>query len=119
MNPIYVGQNYHVHNTRAWQKPGDITDIPKLMVGSNNRITDRNLIDASYFSIKNITLGYTFSKSILNRVGFESLRVFGTADNLVLFTHLDGMDPQYNFSGSTDFTYAPIRTFSVGLDVKF
>jgi TonB-linked SusC/RagA family outer membrane protein len=119
MNPIYVGQNYHVHNKRAWTKPGDITDIPKLMVGSDYRVTDRNLIDASYFSIKNITVGYTFSKALLNRVGLESVRIFGTADNLVLFTHLDGMDPQYNFTGSTDFTYAPIRTFSIGLDVKF
>lgn len=119
MTPMYIGQNYHVHNKRAWKQPGDITDIPKLIVGADYRITDRNLIDASYFSIKNITAGYTFSKSVLNRVGLESVRVFATADNLALFTHLDGMDPQYNFSGSTDYTYAPIRTFSIGLDVKF
>lgn len=119
MNPLYIGQNYHVHNNRAWKNPGDQTDVAKIIVGSDYRVTDRNLIDASYLGIKNITLGYTFSKAILSKAGLESVRVFGTADNLALFTHLDGMDPQYNFTGTTDYTYAPVRTFSVGLDIKF
>ncbi len=29
------------------------------------------------------------------------------------------MDPQYNFSGGTGFTYTPSRTVSLGLDFKF
>ena len=51
--------------------------------------------------------------------GMESFRVFCSADNLYLFSHLDGMDPQYNFSGNVDYTYAPNKTIAVGVDINF
>ena len=49
----------------------------------------------------------------------KEIRFTATADNLVLFSHLKGMDPQYNFSGGTTFVYTPSRTISFGVDVKF
>ena len=30
-----------------------------------------------------------------------------------------GMDPQYNFTGTVGYTYAPTKTFSLGIDIKF
>ena len=49
----------------------------------------------------------------------ESVRLTATGDNLVLFNHLKGMDPQYNFTGGTNFGYVPVRTISFGIDVTF
>ena len=80
---------------------------------------DRNLIDASYFAIKNITLGYNLPRNIVSKAGLQNVRVFTSVDNLGLFTHLDGMDPQYNFSGGTDYDYVPNKTWTIGLEVKF
>ncbi len=119
MNPLYMGQGRHKHSLRAWQKPGDITDIPRLTANPQDLVTDKSLIDASYLSIKNIQLGYTFGKKLLGRSGIETLRVYATADNLAIFTHLKGMDPQYNFTGGTDYSYTPNRVFSLGVDLKF
>ena len=76
------------------------------------------LVDASYFAIKNITLGYTIPKQWLKKAGLESVRIFGSVDNLALFSHLDGMDPQYNFKGETDYSYAPNKTYSVGFEIN-
>jgi TonB-linked SusC/RagA family outer membrane protein len=119
MQPMYIGQNYHINDLRAWKKPGDITDVPKMMLNPDYAITDRNLINASYLSFKNVSLGYTFKRSLMKKIGIESLRLFATVENLYLFSHLQGMNPQYNFTGTTDYVYSPNRTVAGGLDVNF
>lgn len=116
---MYYNQNWNKHALRRWQKPGDITDVPRIEVGGSYTVNDRFLIDASYFAIKNITLGYTLPKQIMNRIGLNSIRIFTSVDNLALFSHLDGMNPQYNFSGSTSYTYTPNKTWTIGLEVNF
>ena len=119
MNTTYSTDTWNSNALRRWQKPGDITDVPRIEIGGQYTTTDRFLVDASYFAIKNITLGYTLPKLWVNKIGLSNVRVFTSVDNLALFTHLDGMDPQYSFGGSTDYTYAPNKTWSVGLEVKF
>lgn len=114
-----AGTAWHSDMLRAWKQPGDETDVPRLELGGVNQVTDRYLFDASYFAIKNITLGYNFSSLVSSRIGIDQLRLFATADNVALFSKLKGNDPQYNFSGGQDFSYVPIRTISLGLDLKF
>lgn len=81
------------------EKSGDITDIPRIEIGKSYIVTDNSLIDASYFAIKNIALGYSLPSKWMKSIGFDSARLTATADNVVLFNHLKGMDPQYNFTG--------------------
>lgn len=119
MNVGYKGYVWHKNALRRWQKPGDITDIPKVMWDQQLRVTDKDLISASYFAIKNITLGYTFPKKWLEKIKTDHIRVYATANNLALFSQLKGMDPQYNFTGTVGYTYTPSRTYSIGIDVKF
>ena len=120
MNIWYPTDIWHKNYLRRWQKPGDVTDIPRVEIASYYAsYMDRNLIDASYFAIKNITLGYNLPRNIVSKAGLQNVRVFTSVDNLGLFTHLDGMDPQYNFSGGTDYDYVPNKTWTIGLEVKF
>ena len=119
MENMYYNTNWNRHALRRWQKPGDVTDVPRIEVAGKSTITDRYLIDASYFAIKNITLAYQLPRLWTSKAGLNSVRVFGSVDNLALFTHLQGMDPQYSFTGSTDYVYTPNRTWSVGLEVSF
>lgn len=115
----YIGQAKSKHLERAWKQPGDITDIPRIEIGKSYIITDNNLINASYLSIKNITLGYSLPSNLIKKLNMENIRITATGDNLVLFNHLKGMDPQYNFTGGTNFGYVPVRTISFGIDVTF
>jgi TonB-linked SusC/RagA family outer membrane protein len=119
MSFYYPAQAKHVDMKRAWRQRGDVTDIPRYEIGRNYPTSDDMLIDASYFSIKNITLGYTLASRITKKIGIKDLRLYVAADNLFLFTHLKGMDPQYSVSGGTDYVYTPARTVSVGIDLKF
>ncbi len=119
LDPLYQGNALSSHLLRAWQKPGDITDIPIAQLGANTQTSDRNLINGSYFSIKNVTLGYSLPKSWMKKIGVENVRISAIADNIVLFSHLQGMNPQFNFSGGTDYVYTPTRSISLGLDITF
>ena len=119
MSCYYVAETKHVDMLRAWKQPGDITDVPKYTIGETPIVTDDKLFDASYFSIKNITLGYTLPRKWTSFIGFKGARFSVSADNVCIFTSLKGMDPQYSFTGGTNYTYAPTRTVSFNIDLKF
>jgi len=119
MSFYYPAQTKHIDLRRAWKKPGDITDVPRFEHAKNYPATDNRLIDASFFAIKNVTLGYTLPTQWLRVIGLKHLRVYASGDNLALFTHLKGMDPQYSLSGGTGYAYTPSRVISFGVDVKF
>jgi hypothetical protein len=119
MDQLYYNNNWNRHILRRWTKPGDVTDVPRVEVAGKTTTTDRFLVDASYFAIKNVTLSYSLPRTWMRSAGLNAVRLFGSIDNLALFTHLQGMDPQYSFSGGTDYTYTPNRTYSVGIEVNF
>jgi TonB-linked SusC/RagA family outer membrane protein len=119
MNIMYNGDTWHKNKLRRWQKIGDVTDVSRAMHNPAYAANDNALIDASYFAIKNITLGYTLPQKLLRQAKINSVRVFATLDNFMLFSKLDGMDPQYNFAGSTYYVYTPSKTVSVGIDIHF
>lgn len=114
---------WHKDVLKRWRNPGDVTDIPRIQLDDYRSwpevASDRYLIDASYFAIKNITLSYTLPRTITSKIGLQGAKVFASGDNIALFTHLKGMDPQYNFTGGTNYDYSPNRTYTIGLEVNF
>jgi len=119
MNLLYLDKAVHKNSLRRWSAPGDLTDIPRAQINPESIILDRYLVNASYFGVKNITLTYTLPKTLTSRIGLNGVRVFCSADNVALWTHMDGMDPQYNFSGGTSYVYAANKTWTLGLEVNF
>ncbi len=117
----YIGTTAHVDRDRAWKKPGDIASIPRIDLGGSTNIayTKDNLISASYFAFKNVTIGYSLPEKWMKAININSIRITLTGDNLYIFTARKGLDPQYNFSGSTGYTYSPERIISLGLDINF
>jgi len=116
----YVGQAAHIDRGTAWKKAGDIVSIPRIDANGSAKITTTadELIDASYFAIKNITLGYSLPAKWMKLMDLQGARITLTADNLYVFTALKGIDPQFNFTGGTGFSYTPARTISVGLNIN-
>ncbi len=119
MNLTYLSGTWNQNVLRRWQQPGDVTDVPRMAIKGDTYVTDRYLVSASYFAIKNITLSYNLPKKWVNKARLNNVRVYGSCDNVALFSHLDGMDPQYNFSGGTNYSYSPNRTMTFGLEVNF
>lgn len=83
--------------------------------------TDLGLFDASYLSIKNITLGYTLPKQVVNKVKISNLRLYVSADNPVLLYKHSGIDPRWSMVGGMEvgaysYPYLSVYTFGVNLD---
>ena len=118
---MYTGTTGHIDRKNAWKQPGDVTSIPRIDLGGQTNIiyTEDDLTSASYFAIKSFTLGYTLPTRWTNAINMKSVRFTLSGDNLYLFSARKGMDPQYNFSGSTGYTYTPERTVSFGVEINF
>jgi TonB-linked SusC/RagA family outer membrane protein len=116
-----LGTTWSKDMLNRWQKPGDITDVPRLQRGitNNDAASTRWLFDASYLTVKNINLGYTLPKSLTGKVGVGTVRAFAAADNAFIFTKNEGMDPQRSFDGRSDYSYPIFRTFTLGLNANF
>lgn len=117
----YAGTAAHVDRKNAWKEPGDMTSIPRIDLGGSSNIiyTSDNLVSASYFTIKSFTLGYTLPSKWANAASMKSVRCTLSGDNLCMFSARKGLDPQYNFTGSTGYTYIPERTVSFGVEINF
>ena len=123
MTPGDAGQNFHKDMFNRWTPANTDTNIPALgyqMQGqtiNNGNYVDFFLTDASYFSLRNITLGYSLPKNWLQKAGIEKLRVYVTGDNIWLRSARKGLDPRYDFKGSTNFSYSALSTYSIGLNL--
>lgn len=118
----------HIDNVRV-KNPG--TKIPHSSINDpndNDRISDRYVEDGSFLRIKNITLGYTFPKALLNKAKIENLRVYVNIQNLYTFTRYTGYDPEVGAStqDSTGLTYGldngrypSPAMYSFGLNITF
>lgn len=118
----------HIDNVRV-KNPG--TKIPHTSINDpndNDRISDRYVEDGSFLRIKNITLGYTFPKALLNKAKIENFRVYVNIQNLYTFTKYTGYDPEVGAStqDSTGLTYGldngrypSPAMYSFGLNITF
>jgi hypothetical protein len=120
---FYVG-----HNKDMWKTFNPETGTGSLPIwnadNASNSFTqqsDLNLIKASYFSIRNITLGYTLPKNLMQKFGIEKLRIYATADNLALWSKRQGFDPRVAMAGADDEYggYSPMRVISGGINLTF
>jgi TonB-linked SusC/RagA family outer membrane protein len=87
---------------KRWQKPGDITDVPRVTAYGNNYTLEQNsrfLEDGSFIRLKSLSLGYTLPKSLTQKIDIQSLRIYVVGTNLLLFTKYTGPDPESNVGG--------------------
>ncbi|NII84396.1 TonB-dependent receptor [Pedobacter riviphilus] len=117
-----VGKQLSIDNYNSWQKPGDITDVPRFVINNtdlgNNQST-RFLYDGSFMRVKNIALGYSLKKNWLETVHLSNVRVYLMAENPFTWAKHKGMDPESALTGLTDNDIPNVKTFTLGLNVGF
>lgn len=110
-------------NFNYWTPTNPSNDFPKPGLGNlsnlyNNNYTSLFYIDGSFLKVKNISLGYTFPKSITDKIKIGTLRAYATASNMFTFTKsslLKNYDPERGGAES-----APLsRQLVFGVNVDF
>jgi TonB-linked SusC/RagA family outer membrane protein len=103
-----------------WQKPGDITNVPRLDAGKvaqYGAASDRWLTSGTYFNFKTINFGYNLPQNMVRKLQMQNVRVYLSGDNLWLKASRTGLNPTQAFSGVTSNAYVPARVVTVGLNV--
>ncbi|MBN2744133.1 MAG: SusC/RagA family TonB-linked outer membrane protein [Marinilabiliaceae bacterium] len=92
---------------KRWRKPGDVTDIPRALLGSgyNYLGSDRFVEDGSFMRMKYVTLTYRFPKAWCQKAGLSSVRVSTTLNNMLTFTNYSGQDPDISISSKDGTIY--------------
>jgi len=113
--------NVMVSNTDAALPRASINDP-----NDNDAWSTRYIEDGDYVRLKNVTLGYTFPKSVLKKICLTNLRVSLSANNLLTITGYDGYDPEIGVSTASSNVYgldngrypSPV-SFIFGLSASF
>jgi TonB-linked SusC/RagA family outer membrane protein len=123
----YLNQIVAPKGTVVWTKPGDIaTDPSPQNAASSTDPSTRYLKNGSYWSLRNITLGYSLPKSWISRLKLDDVNVSLSADNVYTFTHYLGQDPSTTITpgnfitpGVADFKYPNNHQYLLNINVKF
>lgn len=122
MNAGSYGNAMHVDIQKRWQKPGDVTDVPRLdnsKLGVFDVASDRWLTDASYLSVNNLSVGYSFSRGLLSKINAQSAKVYVSGENLYFFSKRKGMSVNGSFNGTTGDSYNVSRVITAGVNLTF
>jgi len=103
--------------TSAMRAPYEGTHI-----SGGRTYSDLAMFNASYLSLKNVTLGYTFPSKWMNKIKVSSLRIFASADNTFLWYPVSGVDPRGSLTGGFTigaYTYPSVATYNFGINLTF
>jgi hypothetical protein len=108
-----------------WRKDGDVTPIPRAMYNSgyNYQGSDRFVEDGGFVRFQNLQLAYNFTKKQIKKLGLNQLQIYGSLNNLFLWTKYSGVDPEVSPKGygvAEDTSQTPrSKQFTVTLNVGF
>jgi TonB-linked SusC/RagA family outer membrane protein len=113
-----------------WQKPGDVTDEPRMSYDGTSGarlMSSRMVEDGSFVRLGEVTLGYRLPNALVSVVRMTDARLFVSGRNLKTWTKYNGYNPDVNSAGSVSnvvmgvdyYAYPLARTFSVGVTANW
>jgi TonB-linked SusC/RagA family outer membrane protein len=118
---ITYGAALHKDMLKRWQKPGDITDVPRVDVAKTtdfNAQSDRWLTSATYINLRTANLTYSLPKKYAGMAHLQAARIYLSGENLFISSGRKGLNPTQSFSGVQSNGYIPARVITLGLNVS-
>ena len=117
-------RNQIAFQTERWQKPGDITRVPRPYAGgtqpnanSNSLASDRFFERGDFARLKEVTLTYNFTKEVVNSLKLSAASFYVSGFNLATWSKYTGYDPE--LQGFDFGTYPQAKQMLVGINVTF
>ena len=131
---LFEGNKSSRMRDKSWEpgKPGatlPVLDYGDMYSGTNP--SSYYVEDGSFVRLKNLVLGYTVPKQILQKAGIANLRVYVQAENLFTITGYEGLDPETTNANISDGNesdlrrgidmggWPTLRTFALGVNFTF
>ncbi|MEN8765333.1 MAG: TonB-dependent receptor [Wenyingzhuangia sp.] len=127
---LYNGESNTTYDYFNASKDGS---APRAGNNSTREISSRFVEDGSYIRLKNVALGYNLPENIVEKIGFENVRLSVSAQNLFTITDYSGLDPEVSYFGGSgsnntkrntaqgfDFgNYPTLQSVNFSLNIKF
>jgi TonB-linked SusC/RagA family outer membrane protein len=119
-NNVNFNNQRYASTWEHWYLPWSIEnregEWPRLGgIGGNRESTTLWLDDFSYLRFKNLQIGYSIPKRLLDRIHVASLRIAGSAENLATFTSYRGLDPEKQGNGNN--LYPINKSYSLSIQL--
>lgn len=117
-SPGYLHSYMPEEALERWQKPGDVTNVPKAsLVNQDINYAERSSYfwgDASYIKLKNASLSYSLPNKWIERAKISQFKIYVQGQNLLTFTNYKGSDSELP---SFNLTVPTLRTITAGIQL--
>lgn len=105
-----------------WQKPGDITNVPRLddtQISVFGASSDRWLVKSDYIALRQLNFAYNLPNSINDKLGITKSKIYINGENLFLVNARQGLESGQSFNGTTSNRFTPARVITLGVKLTF
>ncbi|UIR55883.1 TonB-dependent receptor [Sphingobacterium sp. SRCM116780] len=115
----FTVQQWQYDNT--WSEENTDAYFPKISARNtrNQSTQTKYLQDASYLRLKNLTIGYNFNKSLLEKIKMNNLQVYLSGENLFFLSKIKGNYDPESAPNNGAVAYPFSKTYSLGLSLSF
>lgn len=117
------GKNHARRILDAWSYSNTDSDIPAITnstVNNEQRLSTYFIEDGSYLKLRNIEVGYTLPKVIVDKLMISKVRLYASAKNVFTVKKFWGKDRYTSFDPEMpEYGYLTPFSASVGLNVTF
>jgi TonB-linked SusC/RagA family outer membrane protein len=112
--------NKSIELRKRWQKPGDVTDVPRYVNGNETGgwyTSTRAVHSTNHLRLKNLVFGLNAPKAWINHLGMTKARLYFSGSNLLTWAAYDQYDPE--LGPQVGWNVPPTKTFSLGVEIHF
>ena len=113
--PAFIdGRSWSTNNTDDQNRAAIYPRLSRTSNGNNYAVSSFWFLNAAYFRIKNIALGYNVPENVASRVKLNGLRVYvSLRDYFAIHRYPKGWDPEGDAA-----SYPVIKSFTAGISIK-
>ncbi|MEJ8763665.1 TonB-dependent receptor [Phocaeicola sp. HCN-40430] len=113
----YLAQS--VDQLDRWQKPGDVTDVPRRIANYEySRYGSSRVMESSnYLRLKTLSISYSLPSKWVHSAKMNSVRVFFSGNNLLTWRAYDNIDPEQPVNGFVSWAFPALKTFTFGIEI--
>ena len=125
LDGTYSTRGKYQINLQRWQKPGDITNVPKYVASSavvSQSGSDRILSKGDYIRLRNVQLSYRYNdKKVLDKFHVNGVNIYARGTNLWTKTYDPNLlsDPEQGITGVNNQQVFASKSVTFGLNVTF
>jgi hypothetical protein len=125
-----IWTNFYADRMDRWTPSNPNSSQPRMTSNAtaNDNFSSRYVENASYLRARNMELGYSLPRTVIDKFKINGFRVFASVDNVFTLTKYRGLDPEISASGyygnplayGVDYgNYPQPRTYRLGFNVQF